>query len=132
MDTVPKYVPAAKPFGFTLTVTELVDTDPTVPDAWDKDSQLPPEFAVPLAVKLSATLPVLAITMDCVRGVAEPWDKEKLRLPGLTATAGPGVSRHVERQGVGKRAALSKALDADGEGEGDGESIRSGGGGSST
>ena len=64
MDTVPKYVPASKPLGFTLTVTELMDTGATAPAAGDTDSQLLPEFTVALAVKLVAELPLFEITMD--------------------------------------------------------------------
>ena len=64
MDTVPKYVPAPKPVGFTLTVTERVDTGGTAPDPGDTDSQLLPEFTVALAVKLVAELPLFEITMD--------------------------------------------------------------------
>ena len=89
METVPKYVPAAKLLGFTLTLTELLVKGATDPDPGDTDNQLPPEPVVALAVKVSATPPLLAITADCVVAVVEPWDNEKLRDEGFTATAGP-------------------------------------------
>jgi hypothetical protein len=81
-------VPAGNLLGSTVTVTELVENGATAPPL-DADSQLPPELGVALTVKFSAALPVLAITMDCVKTDVDPCVAAKLRARGLTSTAGP-------------------------------------------
>src|ERR1700676_310992 len=89
MDNVPIYVPACKLVGSTLTERELVENGATVPAPGETDSQLPPEFVAALTVKVSAALPVLEITTDCVVTEVEPCVRENVSAPGLTATAGP-------------------------------------------
>src|SRR5512135_1525739 len=81
--TPPLYVPAASPAGFTDTLS----VDGVVLLAGATDSQLPPFTVAAVALRLTCA-PLLVTDSVWAAGAPPPTCAEKVRLAGVTVSAG--------------------------------------------
>ena len=89
IETVPVYVPAGKPFGLTVTTTELLVKGAADPPPDALSQPLTPEFVLALTVTVCACWPRLEISTDWDTGAVDPCAKGKLNAAGETESVGP-------------------------------------------